>query len=281
MEKFYILVDDVFLKTITKKSQHWLKEFIEETSGKFGSTGVICYVTLCPYCNNFAVLIRKSLTFKYEPNACTICGESTPYYKFKHCIKKAQILYQLSDYCQSNKDKFPKNIQNERVLLEQCVVVLATGIELFFKDIYILSMDLKYVKPEYTLNSKLNADVKNDFLNIGKTVKNFKNEFKIDISKILGQETIKKMTYLLLMRNLIVHNNGFVDSIFLNNIPENRRENYRAGRPIPISKDEIIDFINITEEVLDKIETEFDKIIVPELRKRIETHLEKMQCENI
>jgi hypothetical protein len=291
MDNFYIIVNEAFLATVDSKSQQKLKEIINQDINSVGvdTDSRRCYIRLCPYCNAFGVFNCR----KFEnddsapcglfeigdsdstfPNTCVFCGETAPYHKIKQSVKKCQILYDLSKNCSST-DLVPKNNQNERVLLEQCIVVLATGIELFLKDTYVLSMDLKYVKPEFTLNRKFSRDAKNDFLNVGKTVSKYKDEFGINLKDILSQKTIDTLTLLMSMRNVIVHNNGTIDLIFRNSLSKEVWEKYPIATPISITGNDIIEFINTINIVLQKIDAEFDKIIVPEILKRIETNLQK------
>lgn len=252
MDNFYIIVNEAFLATVDLKSQQKLKEIINQDINSVGgdTDSRRCYIRLCPYCNAFGVLNCR----KFEnddsapcglfeigdsdstfPNTCVFCGETAPYHKIKQSVKKCQILYDLYKNCSST-DLAPKNNQNERILLEQCIVVLATGIELFLKDTYVLSMDLK---------------------------------------DILGQKTIDTLTLLMSMRNVIVHNNGTIDLIFRNNLSKEVWEKYPIATPISITGNDIIEFINTINIVLQKIDAEFDKIIVPEILKRIETNLQK------
>jgi len=277
MENYYFLVDSAFLDTLNLEAQAKIRDDID----KYGKRNGIekekcrCYVILCPYCNSLATLISRVVKIdeiEHSPFACAFCGESPPYNKIVYSVEKAKILYDLCESC-SAIDKKQENIQNERVLLEQSIVVLATGIELYFKEIYILSMDLKYVKPEYSLHSKFNRDVKNDFLNIGKTVSMFKTEFNINIKDILGIDIINKLNYLTLLRNVIVHNNGNVDNIFYSSIPDDKKKICSKGQPVPISKNEILEFIQTVNIVLSKIEPEFDRLIRPELQNRISENL--------
>ncbi|PAV09268.1 hypothetical protein [Methanocorpusculum parvum] len=290
MDNFYIIVNEAFLATVDLKSQQKLKEIINQDINSVGidTDSRRCYIRLCPYCNAFGVVNCR----KFEnddsapcglfeigdsdstfPNTCVFCGETAPSYKIKQSVKKCQILYDLSLNCSST-DGAPKNNQNERVLLEQCVVILATGIELFLKDTYVLSMNLKYVKPELTLNRKFSRDVKNEFLNIDKAVRIFKDEFEIDLKEILGKETIKKLNLLMSMRNVIVHNNGILDQIFRERLTEDLWAKYPIASNIPITENDIIEFIDIIKLVFQKIEMKFDEIIVPEIQKRIEINLQ-------
>ena len=56
-------------------------------------------------------------------------------------------------------------------------MVLATGIEIFLKDIFAISMDLLFVKNEHSLFSKFYKESKNDFVNVGKGKEKFNSEF--------------------------------------------------------------------------------------------------------
>jgi len=276
MENYYFLVDDDFLNAVNSEFRKDLINDIDiyVAESKMERDQCRSYVILCPYCNNLARLttgIHKNGDKEVSPFVCAFCGEATPYHKIVYSIKKAQILYDLAV------EKNQINKQNARVLLEQSIVVLATGIELYFKEIYILTMDLKYVKPEYSLHSKFNKDVKNDFLNVGIMVSKFKTDLNIDITKLLGHSNLTKLKNLMLMRNVIVHNNGNVDAPFLNNIPKDEKNKYDVGKPVPITERDIAEFISTTGIILDKVERKFDQIIYPELKDRIITKFSHLQ----
>jgi hypothetical protein len=147
-------------------------------------------------------------------------------------------------------------------------VVLATGIELFFKEMFVIGMDLKFVKNEQSLFSKFYKEAKNEFINIGKIIQKFSSDLKIDLNSILEEDLIRKLNILMLKRNVIVHNNGNADNIFISQSDIN----CKIGDPIPIENKEIMDYFLIVGTMVRNVKQEMDKLIDPELLKRIEFH---------
>ena len=143
---------------------------------------------------------------------------------------------------------------------------MATGLEIFFRDIYSSGMNLKFVKSKHSLFSKFSNESKNDFINIEKTMKRFKSGLDIDLKKVLDEDEIEIIHELFLKRNAIVHNNGFVDIIFLNQ----SGIDCKIGDQIIVTDGDIATYSQTIEVIAEKIEKEFEKIIYPEIFIRIE-----------
>lgn len=266
MQNFYIQVDDEFLRSFplqikTNIESHINKEFSKE--GKERSF----FFRLCPYCNRLGLLStggQKNHGFR-SPTTCVFCGETNPYEKISASMEKANILYGLSIFCASGDGTDEEEI-NERVLLEQTIVILATGLEVFLRDVYSSAMNLKYVKENHTLFDKFSNESKNSFINMGKTIRLYKIGLEIDLKTILSVEEQENIILLFLKRNAIVHNNGVVDQIFFSQ----SGIKCQMGDLIPISNQEICNYFDSIRSVVNKIESEFDKIMSPQIHRMIE-----------
>ena len=192
MDNFSIRVDDDFLATLPPDLQDGLTKDIEEYSGE--NPGCDCFIRICPYCTVLVAFLRSGIDDNngLTPQACAHCGETTPYDKYKQSIRKAKILYDLSVSSASKEEPGEKR-EEDRVLQEQCIVVLASGIEVFLREVYGICMDLAYVKPEFSLYAKFNSGAQNDRVLLGEVVDRFKTELKMDLSEILGTDRIKKL----------------------------------------------------------------------------------------
>ncbi len=85
-----------------------------------------------------------------------------------------------------------ENMNNiHRVLLEQCVVILASSLEVFLKDAYSVGMNLFMVKPTINKIEDFRKSTQNDFINIGKIIENFK-QLNINIKELIDEESRKK-----------------------------------------------------------------------------------------
>jgi len=192
MDNFSIQVDDDFLATLPPDVQDDLTKDIEEYSGE--NPGCDCFIRMCPYCTVLVAFLCSGIDDNNgrTPHACAHCGETTPYDKCKQSIRKAKILYDLSVSSASKEEPGEKR-EEDRVLQEQCIVVLASGIEVFLREVYGICMDLAYVKPEFSLYAKFNSGAQNDRVLLGEVVDRFKTELKMDLSEILGTDRIKKL----------------------------------------------------------------------------------------
>ncbi|MDD3135963.1 MAG: hypothetical protein PHF64_05645 [Methanoregula sp.] len=151
----------------------------------------------------------------------------------------------------------------------QCIVVLASGMLVFLREVYGICMDLAYVKPEFSLYAKFNIGAHNDRVLPGDVVDRFKTELKMDLSEILGTDRIKKLHNLVLKRDAIVYKNSRADTIFLNNSGIKSK----VGTWIPISHSEISDFIRTSENIVDILEMNCGILISTGIHDRIKNRL--------
>ena len=268
MDNFSIQVDDDFLATLPPDLQDDLTKDIKEYSGE--NSGCDCFIRMCPYCTVLVTFLRSGIDDNNDrvPQACAHCGETTPYNKYKQSIRRAKILCDLSVSCASKEEPGEKKKEG-RVLQEQCLVVLASGIEVFLKEVYGICMDLAYVKPEFSLYAKFNAGAQHDRVLLDDMVERFKTELKMDLSEILGNDRIKKLHILMLKRDAIVYKNSRADTTFLNNSGIKGK----VGNQIPISQSEVSDFIRTSEIIVDLLERECGTMISTGIHDRIKNRL--------
>jgi hypothetical protein len=268
MDNFSIQVDDDFLATLPPDLQDDFKKDIEEYSGENSDRD--CFIRMCPYCTVLVAFLRSGIDDNNGrmPQVCAHCGETTPYDKYKQSIRRAKILCDLSVSSASKGEPGEKK-KEERVLQEQCIVVLASGIEVFLRELYGICMDLAYVKPEFSLYAKFNTGAQHDRVLLGDVIDLFKTELKMDLSEILGNDRIKKLHILMLKRDAIVYKNSHADTIFLNNSGIQGK----VGSRIPISHSEVSDFIRTSESIVEILEKECGTMISTGIHDRIKNRL--------
>ncbi len=162
----------------------------------------------------------------------------------------------------------------QRLILEQCVVNLATDIEVFFKDIHAAILNIRYVKKDKRLIDLFYASTRNDFQNMDKASKHFNNELlKINLKDLIGKTKYQKLDRILLKRHVIVHNMGLIDRQFLDNnhnklklgdqvTSDHINEPYKVdiGVQVPITYDEVIEGYDIAIDLV----TAVNKIFIDE-----------------
>lgn len=225
-------------------------ELKETNLGKYLEEGdYVLFYLLCPYCNKSNTIgIEKDDDFS-EPFHCVNCGENNPYYKLEESIKKVGLMLDIFTNEESEEKK--------RVILEQCIVLLATCSEVFLKDIYSTTINLRNVKRGYSLIDWFYSESKNDFINIGKTIKRFSKDLNINLKEIIDKESIKEINILMLKRNVIVHNNGIVDKSFLSQ--SGFQDEYNLMDRVEISYDEIDHYITVLDNLFMELSKVFEK----------------------
>lgn len=246
---------DIVKNEISNIKHSNIEEFLDDSNRSF-------FFMLCPYCNNIALLSTAKLPSK--PFVCVICGETNQYNKIMQSMEKAKILYMIA-----KENDIDEKVR--RTLLEQSLVTIATGLEVFLRDIYSTTLNIKYVQQHKSLIYRFYNDTKTDFLNIGKAEKKYNKDLNIDLKNIIGIKSFKKINLLMLKRNVIVHNIGIVDNTFL----EQSGLKCNLKDYIPIEKKEIEEYISIIEEFVDKIGELFQEEFEREMLQRIEAFLQE------
>ncbi|WP_046227487.1 HEPN domain-containing protein [Paenibacillus dauci] len=220
------LVNDLVKQKITLiQGKHSLK------MPDFEDVNEHMHFLFCPYCKRalLIVVFPKKNEVKTNLQYCVACGESGPNSKVIDSLAKAQKLFDIQlDFDEALK----------RILLEQCIVMLATSLEVYLRDIYSTLLNMRYVRFRESLIERFYKDAKNDFLNIGKGRRKFKQDLKIDLFELIDTDDIKKINILTSKRNVIVHNNGIADKSFSNSISID----CEIGREIEITKKEVEEY---------------------------------------
>lgn len=221
---------------------------------------------ICPYCGMSGIFATSKALIKEhgtDPFCCVCCGETNPHEKLNGGLKKVQVMYQMLDKLKNERDKSGQiNSQNpltERVLLEQCIILLATSTEVFLKDNFCILLNIHFVRHGRSLFHRFYSDAKNDFINIGKANKSYRDNLEINLKEELGDDTLKKLNILMQKRNVIVHNLGIADSTFLN----------QSGIECELRKAVPISFMEIQEYItaLENVESKLNSILDDEMNK--------------
>jgi len=244
------LCDIIDAKLKTGKFDN-LAELLEKSSHRI-------FFCMCPYCGGSGILtISEGPIKKHEvdPFCCVFCGETNPHEKLMGGLKKVQVLYQMIEILKNERDRSEsidsRNPLTERVLLEQCIILLATSVEVSLKDNFCILLNIRFVRHGSSLFPHFYSDTKNDFLNIGKANKSYKDDLGINLKEKLGDDTFKKLNILMQKRHVIVHNLGIVDITFLSQ----SGIKCELKRAVPISVTEIEEYIAALEHVDNKLNT--------------------------
>lgn len=242
-----------------------IEEFLDKSDRSF-------FFMLCPYCNLTALFSTSKKMFQLhgEPLVCPFCGETNQYDKITRSIEKSKTLCQLAVYIDSGDgDIDDENIK--RTLLEQSIVTIATGLEVFLRDIYSTTLNIKYIKQNKSLIHRFYRDARNEFLNIGKAEKKYIDDLGVNFKDVVGAEILKKLNLLMLKRNVIVHNSGIVDNMFL----EQSGLKCKKKDFVPIEIKEIEEYLSIVNKFVEKMGQLFQKEFETEILQRMEQFLQE------
>ncbi len=242
------LVEKYFLNLGTQKGETDIAKHLDSFDNLY-------HFFSCPYCNHFGLLLT-SRTLPEEPYVCVMCGETDPFYKIEDGIRKAMDVWRLLKLIEGDFSK-EDNEDIERVLFEQIIVMMATIIEVFLRDIYSTILNMRYVQSHKSLYKRFYQESKNEFANIEKANKKYKKDLGMDIKEIMGKGMFSNLKLLQLKRNCIVHNVGIVDKTF----KEQSGIKCELKDKISISKKEINDNIRILEKIIDSFTFMFKKEI--------------------
>lgn len=230
------------------------------------------YLFLCPYCK-YAGIFWTSPRKAINPYICAVCGETDPFYKTDACLEKVRILKDMIVKFQEQSENNNNFDKKNRILQEQCIVLLASGLEIFLRDVYSILLNVRYVKTRKTLYKKFYLESKNEFINIGKAMKKYSKDLAIDLKNKLDDNEKTSINILLNKRHLIVHNNGLVDTVFNNQTGLK----LKIRDPVPIDTTEIENNIDYIKRIMKIIGFYYKRDVGQEVIHRIS----KAYVENI
>ena len=269
MQHLYSIVDENFIQDVDDTSPEFAKlveEFLEYETERLGfphGQKPDYILSYCPYC--------KSITFNAVelddryPETCYLCRESDPYFKIGKSIEKAKYLYNLilKDEISTEKPEYFK-----RIILEQIIVILATGLELFLRDIYSTTLNHRFIKDDKSMFERFFQDSRNKFTNLNSAKGLFSKDLGINLGSMEGQG-FKKLKLLMVSRNAIVHNIGLADVHYI----DQSELEIEPKTPIPIQIEDISEYILLLERLAIDINNKLGMELWQEKIKRFEVYV--------
>ena len=235
--EIYTLVDENFLSEFTNTQRH----ILEDTYYKYYIT--LCeriqrtplnkdlfftnmkrrrfrfYQLCCPYCGaNEIMVIDNRLQKSGNFNFCPCCGKgSVEQIVFEQLARFIRIANINKMGISISTLKFPEKdvclIGYDSYQME--LVELLSIIEVILRDFFNALFYMSYygVNCDY-IKAMLKKYTKNDFMNIEKANNHYKRAFSIDIKSLISSELWNDLIDIVNMRNVIIHNNGMIDSQF-------------------------------------------------------------------
>lgn len=218
----------------------------------------------CPYCGRIEMLIvQKKMSEIKKMQYCTKCGKkSTAEYVFlqlSSLIRMKEVHNAGFKALSKNHDKETMEIF-EYDIMQTEIVELTCILEKILRDFY---MDIAHIvyktnQAEY-IERLIEKSTNNDFMHFDKANNHYKKGLNINLHDKVSTECKKKLIDLVNLRNIIIHNNGFIDERFKKTETFRRISHMINGDLIFIKDGDVTKYLGSVLELLIAIEEEFDR----------------------
>lgn len=218
----------------------------------------------CPYCGRIEILIeQKKMSEINQMQYCTKCGKkSTAEYIFLHLssLIRMQVVHNAG-FETLSKDHDKKTMEIfEYDIMQTEIVELTCILEKILRDFY---MDISHIvyrtnQVEY-IERLIEKNTNNDFMHFDKANNHYKKGLNINLQDKVSTECKKNLIDLVNIRNIIIHNNGFIDERFKKTETFSRVSHMIKGDLIFIKDVDVDKYVGSVSEILIAIEEEFDR----------------------
>lgn len=283
-----VIVDKTFLSKLSEKRRtefidYYYRVYSELSRSKnivdkndfrisISRIGMFFVYRYCPYCKKTSLTLLRSRTKESHTSGtyCSFCGQMAIIEKLDQTINKVQTIRDL--YIELENEELNtfdlrkhRNSSMKSVLLEQMTVLLATGVEVFLKDIYASILNLTLIKSGRTEFERFLKEKKNSFMNVNKIISGYK-ELGIDLKNEIDVDKRKALNVMFNRRHVIIHNSCFADKEYINS----NNENLRLGDKITITVDDVDSYVDAVIHLENIIRPIYSKIYEEERVKEFE-----------
>lgn len=268
--EIYSLVDEKFMADFSGNHKKFMEEYYYQfysefctlykrkplPKNKFYSNmhlrRIQLYQLYCPYCGAVDILVYDKKIHKTDaPNFCPNCGKRDT---------TDNILKQISRFIRIQginligiKELIHKKPSSEEWLLaydchQMEIIELASIIEVFLRDYFetlLLANNFNANKncSEY-VKRVVRKNTRNDFMNIEKANKIYKQAFGIDLKSALSNSMWNDLIDIVNLRNMIVHNNGRIDTTFKSTPTYSRLKDHVIDDLFKLEKKDVEHYFN-------------------------------------
>lgn len=202
------------------------------------------YQLCCPNCKTIAIFCNDKKEYKdSELSYCVNCGRSSIVDNIGIQLSRFVRMAKLNEIGVKELKKENPDIEDWIIgfdCYQMQIIVLATLIETFFREyfnslIYINNFGIN----NNFINKMISNYTRNDFMNIDKANEYYKKAFNIDLKKEINQDMWNEMIDIVNLRNMMVHNNGLIDSKFESSPTYARVKNKITGKFYKLEKEDV------------------------------------------
>lgn len=219
---------------------------------------------MCPFCGKINLTIstekiKEIQKYKY----CANCGKKSVYHNSLINLSRFIRIFTQNrialDFMKKNNEEYDdETLTFDMYHLE--IVELTSIIEVSLRDFFYLLVKLNYnlMENKYFLNV-LDKYTGNDFMNIQKANNHYKKALNINLKELINDNSFNLLLDICSIRNVVIHNNGFIDENFLNSKSYKKYKNLIVGNMLFLNEEIIKDFYFAVTNLLEILETLFNQ----------------------
>lgn len=280
--EIYSLVDEEFLSYFSETHKKFMidiyyekyKDFCNHIGLKSHNKDVFLknasrrrvslYQLCCPNCKTIAIFCNdKRIHKNSELNYCVNCGRGSIIDNIGIQISRFLRILEVNKIGIDELKKNNRDIEDWIIgfdCYQMQIIALATLIETFFREYF---NSLMYINNFGTNNDFINKIIsnytRNDFMNIDKANEYYKKAFSINLKNEINKDIWDEMTDIIHLRNMMVHNNGLIDSKFESSSTYERIKDKINGKFCKLEKEDIDKYFTSVLKVINVVSTLFLK----------------------
>jgi hypothetical protein len=236
--ELYCLVDENYISEFDSSHQAFMKKIYYKSYSKFAKAigsrrlsksdffknmhrrRIKLYQLCCPYCGAIEI-IPEDRNWKNSGglNYCCNCGRnSTINVCFEHLARFVRLSQIVDDGLSAKKKKY-RDVEEWLIGYEAYqmeLIALVSILEVVFRDYFealLFINNLNNGSNEY-IQKCIDKYMGNEFMLIEKTNEHYKKAFNIDIKRFVDADVWNDLIDIVNLRNIFVHNNGYIDERF-------------------------------------------------------------------
>lgn len=277
----YHIVDEDFLNGFDKSQQNYMKNFyysfyysycisrkIKTISKKLFFKNmrrrkikiIQCF---CPFCGHIDLFIsHEKIPLIKKIKYCSNCGKKSVFENSMiHLSRFARVSNGNQLLLNSIKEK--STLETEILTFDMYhleVIELTSIIEVTLRDFFKIFILLKYENTfDDYLIKLIDKSTGNDFMNILKANEHYKKALSLNLKDFLTVEHWNNLNDVSSIRNVLIHNNGFIDDKFKNTPSFKRYKKSIKGNMLFLNKEIINQFVESITELMEVLDSLYQK----------------------
>ena len=212
--------------------------------------------SMCPFCGKINLTISTEKIKEIQKYKSVYHNSLINLSRFIRIFTQNRIAL---DFMKKNNEEYDdETLTFDMYHLE--IVELTSIIEVSLRDFFYLLVKLNYnlMENKYFLNV-LDKYTGNDFMNIQKANNHYKKALNINLKELINDNSFNLLLDICSIRNVVIHNNGFIDENFLNSKSYKKYKNLIVGNMLFLNEEIIKDFYFAVTNLLEILETLFNQ----------------------